>query len=89
MLTAILSTTCLSCSSVPTHLVSSEAGRKAPEVGSRQEVVEGGEQELPRCRGRDPLTGGVGTCHICQAELRGLFRGPEHLETEKVGIGQL
>lgn len=42
--------------------------------------MEGGEQQLPRCRGRDTLTGDVGTCGIRQAELRGLFGSPEYLE---------
>lgn len=47
--------------------------------------MEGGEQQLPRCRGRDTLTGDVGTCGIRQAELRGLFGSPEYLEMLEKG----
>lgn len=72
----------------PTYLVPSEAGGKTPEVGFRQEVVEGRERQLPGCGGQDALTGGVGAGGIGQAELRGLFRGPKHLKMGNVWIRQ-
>lgn len=72
----------------PAHLVPSEAGGKTPEVGFRQEVVEGREQQLAGCRGRDPLAGGVGASGVGQGELRRLYRGSKHLEMENVWTGQ-
>lgn len=76
-------------STIGCHLVPSEAGGKTPEVGFRQEVVEGREQKLAGCRGRDPLAGGVGASGVGQGELRRLFRGSKHLGSAPGGAAAL